>query len=149
MIILKFDGTPTEFETVRYLFEAAPEPADPVTHVSTSSPATPDPVLAGTSQTATAAEAFFTRRPLPADQKSVLKVVFDAGQTGITTSELAAATGIAEARTIRATIMLLGKRAAHTPGRPKVFRQQWQGHQNRYWLNDSVRSLISSGRVKL
>ena len=68
MIILKFDGTPTEFETVRYLFEAAPQPADPVTHVSTSSPATPDPVL-GTSQTATAAEAFFTRRPASSRSK--------------------------------------------------------------------------------
>lgn len=97
------------------------------------------------------AEALLTRRPLTKTQLAVLKTIFDAGDKGVTTSEMANLIGC-EPATIKGSMRSFGKRVAHTNGWPtdlEAFDRVWLGVENRYRLHPAIRAVIKSGRVRV
>ena len=101
--------------------------------------------------TEAAATVFLTRRPFVEIQAQIIEQVRAAGDTGITSSELATALAC-EPGSIKSSMRGLGKRAAHTDGWPNrlgVFDRMWEGTENRYRLHPAMRAVLDSGQVKL
>lgn len=152
-----FVGTPEEFETVRDGFFTTPngeanalpagDEADTALELETEQ-ATQD----GKSEPAKdVVVAALTRINLTKSQKAVLGALVKGAASGITTVELASATGL-DRGSIKAVLRSFGKRVAHTPGWPKgvgMFDQTWEGDKNRYRLPPAVREVLEDGSVKL
>lgn len=153
-----FDGDPAEFKEVAHLFEPkqqhrATEAASPAVDGADQEevPSAPATSTAKPPLSETAVKAMFQKRALTSDQAAVVKVVHKAGDSGTTTEDIAAATGF-DRKTVKAALRLLGKRVYHTQEWPKdlpIFRQEWEGYRNRYWLHDAMRTVLDSGEVKL
>lgn len=153
-----FDGTPGDFKEVAHYFmcsklqaaveETEPPVGEPVQENAPPAPPAPTskPVLSEA-----AVKAVFEKRPFTSDQAMVIRLVHQAGDAGITTEDLAKATGF-DRKTVKAAIRLLGKRVHHTQAWPKgyeMFRKKWEGSCNRYWIHDVMRAAINAGEVKL
>lgn len=154
-----FSGSPAEFKAVEHLFT----PASPSIHIkgadADATPASPDVSAAAMTSangaegklTAAAVEDFLKRRPFSPNQTQLLKAVFNAGEEGITTSEICGVTQL-DPGSVKALLRLLGKRVAHTPSWPKnleCFDRTWEGLENRYRLHKEVRDAIAAGAIKI
>ena len=152
----RFDGSPTEFKEVAYLFESKAHGSStggvsfPVSEAletpAVTAVPTAKPIL-----TEGAVKAVFQKRKLTSDQAMVVKAVYEAGEKGTTTEDIAAATGF-DRGTVKATLRLLGKRVHHTsdwPAELRIFHQKWEGSCYRYWMHSAMRIVLDSGDVKL
>ncbi|MFC1456400.1 hypothetical protein ACETIH_06630 [Microvirga arabica] len=163
---IEFEGSIAEWQEVKHLFPSnaqstAASDAEAVTAAipapaadeADAEPMILDQVSDPSKLTEDAVDAFFDRRPVPKEQTDIIMAVFDAGDEGITTQEVASKTGMPP-DTVKAYMMLLGKRKSYTPEWPKdlpIFKQQfeWKEQQNRYWMHPEMRAVIADGRAML
>lgn len=153
---ITFEGTPEEFKVaqpwlpVELQGSGATETPRPLAMPVSTPPVPPIP-NASEELSEEAAALYLTRRPFTKTQKAVMKGVLKAGDTGITSSELAELIGCDPA-TVKSAMRSFGKRVAHTDGWPEdlqAFARNWEGTQNRYRHHSAIRALLDSGRVQL
>lgn len=151
MKIMMFEGTPQEFKEVKQFGFFELKQGSEISHDDDA------PVV----QAGSGGDGELTRQAvlgalirhggLTTNQKSIVKAIYEHGQEGIASSDIAKITGFAPS-TVKATMRTIGKRVAHTKNWPdgvKAFDQYWTGSQNIYKLHPVMREVFDAGAIKL
>ena len=147
----EFDGTPEEFLKVGHLFGSSVT----APNVPTTAAVVPRPSN-GSGQTISPELILhvLTRRPLSGKFRRALKALKDAGPGGLTTTEIAAAAGVTRAQ-LAGVFGAFGRRVANTSGWPmdvsfvEYGRSDEEEGEWRYWLSETVKSVLQGHNIKL
>jgi hypothetical protein len=150
MKIMMFEGTPQEFKEIKQFGFFEPKQSSEVSHDSKDEVHTEPNVVEGLTKEAVIS-ALIRHGGLTANQKSIVKAIYEHGKEGIASTEIAKITGFVSS-TVKATMRTIGKRVAHTKNWPdgvKAFDQYWTGSQNIYKLHPIMRDVFDVGAIKL
>lgn len=150
MKIMMFEGTPQEFKEIKQFGFFEPKQSNEVSHdEDTLAQTGSNEVVVLTKEAVLSA--LIRHGGLTANQKSIVKAIYEHGKEGISSSDISKITGFVPS-TVKATMRTIGKRVAHTKNWPdgvKAFDQYWTGSQNIYKLHPIMREIFDSGAIKL
>jgi hypothetical protein len=150
MKIMMFEGTPQEFKEIKQFGFFEPKQSNEVSHEENAAIQTASNVGTELSKEA-AISALIRHGGLTANQKSIVKAIYEHGKDGVSSSDISKITGFVPG-TVKATMRTIGKRVAHTKNWPdgvKAFDQYWTGSQNIYKLHPIMRDIFDIGAIKL